>query len=67
MPAGVNLAETTIFIPRAGLTVFSHPAPADNHGRDGQTTSNRMLDVLGILSAHDLNRFNNPVITFPFE
>lgn len=59
MPAGFNLAETTIFIPESvleivtkelgenGLTVLPHPFPAVHHGKSGETTG-QMVDILGL-------------------
>lgn len=59
MSGGVNLAETTIFIPKvalecvigelkeAGLEVLPHPAPATHYDKDGSTTFGLMVDVLG--------------------
>ncbi len=61
MSRGINLAETTVFIPeaalhsvigefrQAGLAVLPHPAPATHQDKDGRT-SGRMIDVLGLYS-----------------
>lgn len=63
MPAGINLAETTIFIPEvaleaiadelkeAGLRVLPHPFSAEHHNlKDGSVVSGRMVDVDGLYS-----------------
>lgn len=61
MPAGINLAETTIFIPEvaleaiadelkeAGLRVLPHPFSATHHNKDGKVVG-RMVDVDGLYS-----------------
>lgn len=61
MSAGLNLAETTVFIPeagfhsvlgefrQAGLAVLPHPVPAVHQDKDGKT-SGRMVDVFGLYS-----------------
>ena len=58
MSVGINLAETTIFVPGAvlgsvtselkevGLEVLPHPFSATHHNKDGSTLG-RMVDVLG--------------------
>lgn len=63
MPAGFNLAETTIFVPGAvlgsatkelgenGFTALPHPFSATHHNfKDGNTVVGRMVDVLGLYS-----------------
>ena len=59
MPAGPDLAETTIFVPGAvlgsvigelrseGLTVLPHPTSAIHHNADGDILG-QMVDVLGL-------------------